>query len=271
MTRVTITGAAGRMGQMLVRGVWSTPGLELAGAVETPGHARLGEDAGVVAGVGRTGVTLGADLRAALAAADALIDFTFHAAVPANARVAADAGKAVVIGTTGLDAAESDAVRAASRVAPVVWAPNMSLGVNLLFALVQQAAAVLGPEYDVEIVEVHHRHKQDAPSGTALRLGEKVAAGRRQDFRSVAVFGREGITGERPAGQIGIHALRMADVVGEHTVAFGAEGERLELSHRASSRSAFAQGALRAAVWACGRPAGLYDMQDVLGLRAAGA
>jgi 4-hydroxy-tetrahydrodipicolinate reductase len=174
----------------------------------------------------------------------------------------------VVVGTTGLSPEERAAVDEAAKIIPIMSAPNMSLGVNLLFTLVEQAAQALGMDYDVEITEAHHRYKKDAPSGTALRLGEKVAHGRKQNFRDVTIYGREGLGGERPKGQIGIHAIRAADIIGDHTVLFATEGERVEISHRATSRDAFAKGALHAGVWLVGgRKPGLYDMQDVLGLR----
>jgi len=184
----------------------------------------------------------------------------------ANARAAAGLGMAMVLGTTGLDESETAAVKQAAEKIPVVWSPNMSLGVNVLFALARQAAGILGVRYDVEIVEAHHKHKKDAPSGTALRLAHEVAAGRNQDFEAAAVYGRRGQTGERPAGQIAIHSLRLGDVVGDHTISFAVDGERLELSHHATSRDAFAVGALRAAMWVAGRKPGLYDMRDVLGM-----
>ncbi len=266
MVKVAIAGAAGRMGQMLVRCAAEMEDVELAGAGEREDHELLGADAGVVAGCAAAGVPLVADVGAALAGADVLIDFTFHAAAPANVAAARSVGKAAVIGTTGLTNEEADAVLAAAASIPIVWAPNMSLGMNLLFEIVRQTASMLGAEYDAEIVEVHHRRKKDAPSGTALRLGEKVAEGRGQALRDVAVFGREGIVGERPAGQIGIHAVRSGDVVGDHAVSFATDGERVELTHRATSRVAFVRGALKAAVWVVGREPGLYDMRDVLGL-----
>ena len=198
--------------------------------------------------------------------ADAVIDFTFHEAVPANVRAAAGLGKGYVLGTTGLSDDETAAVQAAAEVVPVVWAPNMSLGINLLSALVRQAAAALGENYDVEVVEMHHRHKQDAPSGTALHLARHVAAGRGQDLDRVADYGRHGMTGEREAGRIAIHAVRGGDVVGDHTVVFAGDAERIELTHRASSRDVFAMGALKAAAWVAAQLPGLYDMSHVLGL-----
>lgn len=251
---------------MLIRGMSRFAELRLAGAVERPGHPLLGQDAATAAGVAPAGVLLGDALEDAIAAADVVIDFSAHEAVPATAALAAKLGKGIVIGITGLNADEAARVQAASRDVPVVWAPNMSLGMNLLFALTEQASRMLGIRYDVEIVETHHRHKKDAPSGTALRLGECVAAGRSQNFEEVAVHGRQGLIGERPQGEIGMHALRAGDVVGDHTVLFSTEGECIELRHRATSRDTFAMGALRAALWVTGRPAGMYDMKHVLGL-----
>ena len=267
MIRVAILGAAGRMGQALVRGSRNMEGLSLAAAVEIPGNPWIGRDAGQAAGIGDTGVIVGSDLRVALAKADAAIDFTFHGAAPANAALCAELGKALVLGTTGLTPGETEAVRQAAARVPVVFAPNYSLGVNLLFSLVRSAAKTLGMAYDIEIVETHHHFKKDAPSGTALGLARAAAAGRGQTLDSAAVYGRHGQTGERPKGEIGIHALRGGDVVGDHTVLFAAEGDRLELTHRASGRDAFASGALQAARWTAGRQPGLYDMLDVLGLK----
>lgn len=268
MTKVAIVGAAGRMGQALVRCSRLMPEIQLVAAVEQAACPLCGKDAGLIAGVGDIGVKITSDLGSAVKAADVLIDFSFHENVPATVKLAAGHGKAVVIGTTGLNPDERAGVDQAAKVIPLVSAPNMSLGVNLLFALVEKAGKALGLDYDVEITEAHHRYKKDAPSGTALRLGEKVAQGRNQNFRDVAVFGREGLGGERPKGEIGIHAIRAADIIGDHTVLFATEGERVEISHRATSRDAFAKGALHAAMWlAANRNPGLYDMQDVLGLR----
>ena len=265
--RTTILGAAGRMGGALVRGVAARRDtLALAAALERADSPALGRDAGVVAGIEPLGVPVTADLDAALGATDVVIDVTFHAAVPANIRAAAGAGCAYVLGTTALDADEESVVREAATKIPVVWAPNMSLGVNVLLDLVRRAAGVLGLDYDAEIVEMHHRHKKDAPSGTALALGRAVAEGRSQRLADVAVHGREGVTGERPRGEIGFHALRGGDVVGDHVVVFAADGERVEIAHRASGRECFAGGALLAATWLRGRAPGLYSMRDVLGL-----
>jgi 4-hydroxy-tetrahydrodipicolinate reductase len=267
MIKIAIIGAAGRMGQALIRCCTQSKDVQFVAAVEQADCPLVGQDAGALAGIQPTGVKLNADLGAAVAAADVVIDFSFHNVVPETVRLAAERRKGVVLGTTGLTAEERQAVEQAARQVPVVWAPNMSVGVNLLFAMVGKAAAKLGLDYDVEIVETHHRHKKDAPSGTALRLGEKVAEGRGQDFKAAAVFGREGVGSERPRGQIGLHAVRAGDVVGDHTVTFATDGERVEFTHRASSRDAFARGALRAAAWLAGRQPGLYDMQDVIGLR----
>lgn len=267
MIKVAIVGAAGRMGQTLVRCSKLMPGLQVVAAVDAAASPLCGKDSGLIAGIEENGIKITHDLAAAVKAADVLIDFSFHENVPVTIKLAAEHRKGVVIGTTGLNPEERAVVDQATKVIPIVSAPNMSLGVNLLFALVEQAAKVLGLDYDVEITEAHHKFKKDAPSGTALRLGEKVAAGRKQNFRDVAVYGREGLGGERPRGEIGIHALRAADIIGDHTVIFATEGERVEISHRATSRDAFAKGALHAGGWLVGQKPGLYDMQDVLGLR----
>jgi len=267
MIKVAIVGAAGRMGQALVRCSKLVTGMRVVAAVDTAACPLCGKDSGLIAGIGENGIKITHDLTAAVKDADILIDFSFHENVPVTVALATQHKKGVVVGTTGLNPEERAAVDEAAKVIPIVWAPNMSVGVNLLFALVERAAKALGLDYDVEITEAHHKFKKDAPSGTALRLGEKVALGRNQNFRDVAVFGREGLGGERPRGEIGIHALRAADIVGEHTVLFATEGERVELSHRATSRDALAKGALQASLWLAGKKPGLYDMQDVLGLR----
>ena len=263
--KIAVAGAAGRMGTSIVRCARDLDEVQIAGAYERPGHPDIGKDAGDLSGIAALGLPV-ADTVATCAGCDALIDFTFHTAAPDSARFAAENGLSLILGTTGLTDDEASSVREATASVPVVWAPNMGLGVNLLFALVRQAAAVVGLDYDAEIVETHHRHKQDAPSGTALRLAENLAAGRKQDLDTEACYGRHGIIGERPHGQIGIHSVRSGDVVGEHTVSFATDGERIELTHKASSRDIFAKGALRAALWAYGRAPGLYDMPDVLGL-----
>ena len=267
MAKVTILGAGGRMGGALIRSVARHPELTLAAAVERAGHAAVGQDAGLIAGIAPLGLAITADRDAGIAAAEVVIDFTFHTEAPASLARAVAAGAAYVLGTTGLDGAETAAVEAAAKQIPLVWAPNMSMGVNVLLDLVGRAAAILGLDYDAEIVEMHHRHKQDAPSGTALGLGRALADGRGQDLKAVARHGREGFTGERTRGEIGFHALRGGDVVGDHTVVFATDGERIELTHKASSRDCLSNGALKAAIWVQGRAPGLYAMTDVLGLR----
>ena len=257
MINVTILGAAGRMGQALTRGIAATNDLTLVGAVERAGHPALGQD---------IGIPITDDRVAAIKVADVVIDFTFHTEAPANIADAVAAKKPYILGTTGLNEAETAAVHAAAKIIPVVWAPNYSLGVTILNDLVRRAAAALGTAYDAEIVEMHHRHKKDAPSGTALGLGKSLAAGRNVNLNDVALYGREGITGERPEGQIAFHALRGGDVIGDHTVIFAADGERLELTHKASTRDCFVGGVLASARWIPSRPPALYTMTHVLGL-----
>ena len=268
--KVLLMGAAGRMGQAMTRllAAGAIPGLELAGAVDRADSPLAGQDAGTAAGARALGVRISGDLAAALAARpDVAVDFSFHAATAAAAPRVAAAGVPWVVGTTGLDDAEKAAIAQAARKIPVVLAANMSLGVNLLFALVEQAARALkGRGYDCEIVERHHRRKKDAPSGTALYLGEAAAQGFGWNLQDVAVDGRTGIPGERPEKEIGFHAVRGGDVVGDHAVLFAADGECIELSHRATSRDTLALGALRAAAWLPGRAPALYGMRDVLGL-----
>jgi 4-hydroxy-tetrahydrodipicolinate reductase len=267
MTKVVVTGAAGRMGTQIVRLVQATEGFVLHAAVERPGAG--GKDAGALAGIGAAGVTVGEDLRAALAGADVVIDFTGADASAGHAELCAERGVALVIGSTGFTAEGKARVAAAAKQIPIVLSPNMSVGVNVLFELVRQAAQTLGDAYDVEIVEIHHKRKRDAPSGTAVKLGEVAAVALGRDAADALAYTRHGILGERPPWQIGVQTLRGGDVVGEHTVYFCGEGERLELTHRATSREQFARGALRAATWVPGRPSGVYVMADVLGLRGA--
>jgi len=264
--RIGVTGCSGRMGQMLVREIHATEGCEVAAGSEAPGNAAIGRDIGEVAGIGRLGIAIAGDAAAVFDAADAVIDFTAPAASIAHARLAAEKGKALVIGTTGIDAAGDRAIAEAAKRAVIVRSPNMSVAVNLLFALTEQVAARLGPEFDIEIVEIHHRHKVDAPSGTALALGEMAAKGRGVKLDEVAVRGRDGHTGARPAGAIGFAALRGGAEVGDHTVMFCGPAERIELTHKAASRQIYASGAVRAALWARNRKPGLYGMRDVLGL-----
>lgn len=269
--RIAIAGAAGRMGRMLTAEIDRTAGAVLAGGTEPAGSNAAGQDLGELAGIGHRGVAVSIEPAALFADADVAIDFTAPAATLAHARLAAAAGKGLVIGTTGLSADDRAAIAGLAATAPIVLAPNMSLGVNLLIGLVEQVAAALDPDYDIEIVEMHHRHKVDAPSGTALGLGEAAARGRQVQLAETAVRVRDGHTGARERGTIGFATLRGGDVVGDHTVVFAANGERLELTHRAGSREIYARGAVRAAMWLAGRPAGLYGMTDVLGLRQPGS
>lgn len=263
--KIGIVGCGGRMGRMLVAQVLATEGCELAGGTERPGSA-IGLDLGTLCGHGPLGVPVSEDARALFEASDAVIDFTAPAAAAAHAALAAETGTALVVGTTGLQPEQQAAITGAARRAVVVQAPNMSIGVNVLFSLVEQVARVLDDGYDIEIVEMHHRHKVDAPSGTALGLGRSAAQGRGVDLDAVARRVRDGHTGERPRGEIGFATLRGGDVAGEHTVVFAADGERVELTHKAGSRVIFAQGAVRAAKWTAGQAPGLYTMRDVLGL-----
>ena len=268
--KVLLMGAAGRMGQAITRFLVAEtiPGLELAAAVDRADSPLIGQDMGSVVGAKALGIRISGDLASAFAARpDVAIDFSFHAASAAAAPQMAAVGLPWIVGTTGLDEAEKAVIAQAARKIPVVLASNMSLGVNLLFALVEQAARALqGRGYDCEIVERHHRRKKDAPSGTALFLGEAAAKGYGWDLKETAIDGRSGLPGERPEKQIGFHAVRGGDIIGDHTVLFAADGECVELSHRATSRETFALGALRAAAWLPGRAPALYGMRDVLGL-----
>jgi len=266
--RLAIAGSGGRMGQALIEAVLAADDLTLAGALEISGSALLGRDAGERSGRA-TGVKVTADICAGVRDADVLIDFTRPEGTLANLAACAAAKVGAVVGTTGLSAEDKETMRGFARVIPIVFAPNMSVGVNVLIKLVEVAAQRLGDDYDVEIVEMHHRHKVDAPSGTALRLGEAAATALERNLETVGVYARDGNTGERPRRAIGFASLRGGDVVGDHTVFFAGDGERLELTHRAGSRANFAQGALRAARFVAlkrNEPR-LYDMQDVLGLR----
>jgi 4-hydroxy-tetrahydrodipicolinate reductase len=265
-TRIAITGAAGRMGRTLVGACQDFEGVRLTGAIEAPGNAFLGQDAGMIAGVGDIGIAVGDSLQAIGTDFDVLIDFTLAEASTENIHICRAAGKCAVVGTTGFSAAQRARVEKDAEHIALVLAPNMSVGVNLLFKLLDVAARALGDEVDVEIIEAHHRHKVDAPSGTAVRMGEVVAAALGRDLADCAVYGRQGHTGERDRRTIGFETVRAGDIVGEHTAMFAGTGERLEITHRAASRVNFAHGALRAARWIVGRAPGIYDMQDVLGL-----
>lgn len=264
-TKVVITGVSGRMGVALLEGIFADDALGLHAAIDRAGSALLGQDAGAQFGV-ETGVKITSDLDAALDGADVLIDFTRPEAAMQYLAACEQAGVKMVLGTTGFSENEKAKIAVAAQQISVVFAPNMSVGVTLLINLVEQAAKVLNDGYDIEIVEMHHRHKVDAPSGTALRLGEAAAQGLGQDLKDCAVYAREGVTGEREAGKIGFATLRGGDVVGDHTVVYAGTGERVEITHKASSRATFALGALRATKFLSKKSTGLYDMRDVLGL-----
>jgi 4-hydroxy-tetrahydrodipicolinate reductase len=261
-------GAAGRMGKILVEAVQQrAPLTGLTAAVVRPGSTLIGVDSGELASLGRIGVPLSGHIEAVAEEFDVLIDFTLPEVMLKNLAFCRKAGKAMVIGTTGLDAAQKQLLVEAGKDIPIVFAANFSVGVNLSLKLLDMAARVLGDEADIEIIEAHHRHKIDAPSGTALRMGEVIASALDRDLQKVAVYGREGHTGARERETIGFATVRGGDVVGDHTVLFACEGERLEITHKASSRMTFAKGAVRAALWLDGCEPGLYDMQDVLDLR----
>jgi 4-hydroxy-tetrahydrodipicolinate reductase len=264
--RVVIAGAGGRMGRALINAVAATKGLALAGAVESSGSAVLGRDSGELAGLGPNGIKVTSDVAALLKEADGLIEFTIPAATIAFAELTAAAGKVHIIGTTGHSAAEESAIAKAANRATIVKSGNMSLGVNLLVALTKRVAKTLNDDYDVEIVEMHHNKKIDAPSGTALMLGRAAAQGRGINLVQHSARGRDGVTGARNTGDIGFASLRGGTVVGDHSVIFAGPAERVELTHRAEDRMIFARGALHAALWARGKKPGLYSMADVLGL-----
>ncbi|CAD5106993.1 4-hydroxy-tetrahydrodipicolinate reductase [Zestomonas carbonaria] len=266
MRRIAVMGAAGRMGKTLIEAIQHADGAGLTAAVDRPDSTLVGADAGELAAIGRIGVPLSADLAKVADEFDVLIDFTHPSVTLKNLEICRQTGKAMVIGTTGFSAEEKQRLAEAAREIPIVFAANFSVGVNLCLKLLDTAARVLGDDVDIEIIEAHHRHKVDAPSGTALRMGEVVASALGRDLQKVAVYGREGQTGARARETIGFATVRAGDVVGDHTVLFAADGERVEITHKASSRMTFAKGAVRAALWLDGREAGLYDMQDVLGL-----
>ena len=267
MTRIAITGAAGRMGRSLIKACQQAEGLEVSVALEHPECSLIGSDAGELAGIGELGVPLGTDLSAVIDNFDALIDFTRPEVTLANLEVCRKAGRRMVIGTTGFSDAQRAWITAAAEDSAIVFAPNMSVGVNLCLKLLDLAARVLGDEFDIEVIEAHHRHKVDAPSGTALRMGEVVAEALGRDLKICAVYGREGHTGGRDSKTIGFETIRAGDIVGDHTVLFAGTGERVEITHKASSRMTFANGAARAAAWLMAHETGLFDMQDVLGLK----
>lgn len=267
MRRVAVTGAAGRMGRTLIQAIHETDQLTLGAAFERPDISLIGSDAGELAGVGDLGVVVAGDLEAHLDAFDVLVDFSVPEATLQSVAACQGAGKQLVIGTTGFEEDGLRVIRSAAIDVAILMAPNMSVGVNVVFRLIEQAALALGDDVDIEIIEAHHRHKVDAPSGTAVRMGEIVAAALERNLADVAVYGREGITGERDRRTIGFETIRAGDIVGEHTVMFAGSGERIEITHRAQSRMNFAQGALRAVLFLTDKPNGLFDMQDLLGFR----
>jgi len=265
-TKMGVVGCGGRMGRMLVAEIAATEGCSVAGGSEAPGSGYVNQDIGELAGIGRIGIPIGETVEKLMRDSDVVLEFTSPAATAEHAELAADLGTAMVIGTTGLSAEQGELVREAARHIPIVWAPNMSLGVNVLLSIVEEVAKRLGPDWDVEIIEMHHRGKVDAPSGTALALGHAVAAGRGVALEAVEQRGRDGITGPRRTGDIGFAALRGGDTTGDHHVIFAGAGERLELTHRATTRAIYAKGAVRAARWVVGRPPGVYGLKEMLGL-----
>ena len=267
MVKVGINGAGGRMGKTLIQACVEHPNTQLGAAFETASSSSIGQDAGVSAGIGNLGIVINCDLVSHANDFDVLIDFTIPECTMKSLESCLKHGKSMVIGTTGLEDSQKQKLQKASETISIMLAPNMSVGVNLCLKLLQTAAKTLGDEYDIEIIEAHHRHKIDAPSGTALRMGEVVAESLGRDLKDCAVYGRQGITGERDKKTIGFETIRAGDIVGDHTVMFAGTGERVEITHKASSRMTFAQGAMRAAGWLSSKNTGLYDMQDVLNLK----
>ncbi len=265
MVRAIVIGIGGRMGSTIARLILETPQIELTGVTERPGHAYIGKPLNEILPSAPSDIRVRPDLREIVSACDVIIDFTAPETTLRNMAMAQEGKKAMVIGTTGFTAEQNEKIRVITKDIACLISPNMSLGVNVLFKLVREAAMVLGDDYDIEITEAHHRFKQDAPSGTALKLGQIAAQAVKRDLQEVGVFGRQGIVGPRTEKEIGIQAIRAGDIVGDHTVMFGGLGERLELIHRAHSRENFARGALRAALWIVKQKAGLYDMQNLLG------
>lgn len=267
MIKVIVAGAAGRMGCRLVALIKDSTSLTLAGAIEGKGHSAVGDDAGETAGCGRAGIPITDDLAVLLDRGEVVVDFSAPEATLQHLRIVAQHRRAMVIGTTGLSASQLEEVRSLASQVPCVMSPNMSVGVNLICKVISEMAKTLGDEYDIEVIEAHHRLKKDAPSGTALKIAEVLAKAVSRDLDQVGVYARKGLIGERKKGEIGIQTIRAGDIVGDHTILFGGMGERIEVTHRASSRDTFAGGALRAARWVARQPAGLYDMMDVLNLR----
>jgi 4-hydroxy-tetrahydrodipicolinate reductase len=267
MIKVIIAGTAGRMGSRMVALMEESAALTLVAAVEKKGHVAVGEDAGELAGCSSNLVIIEDDLSACIGRGDVVIDFSSPQATLEHVRIAATHRKAMVIGTTGFSASEMDELRSLTKQFPCVFSPNMSVGVNMLFKIIAEMAKTLHEDYDIEVIEAHHRLKKDAPSGTALKMAEVLAKAIGKDLTQTAVYTRKGMIGERKRGEIGIQTIRAGDIVGDHTVIFGGMGERIEVTHRAQSRDTFVRGALRAARWVVKQPPGLYDMLDVLALR----
>ena len=265
-TKMGVVGCGGRMGRMLVAEIASTEGCSVAGGSEAPGSGYVNQDIGELAGIGRIGIPIGETVEKLMRDSDVVLEFTSPGATAEHAELAASLGTAMVIGTTGLSPEQGERVRRAAHNIPIVWAPNMSLGVNILLRVVEQVAGRLGPDWDVEIIEMHHRGKVDAPSGTALALGRAAAVGRGVSLEDIEQRARDGITGPRRSGDIGFAALRGGDATGDHHVIFAGAGERLELSHRATTRAIYAKGAVRAARWLVGHSPGVYGLKEVLGL-----
>ena len=267
MIKIAVCGAAGRMGQHIINSVVEAEGVVLSGALERPGHPQTGQDAGVIAGCGALGVSISDDLNAVIASCDVMIDFTVPKVSLKNLEACALKNKSIVIGSTGFTPEERALAAELARDIPVVIAPNMSVGVNVCFKVLKDVAKTLGDDFDVEIVELHHNKKKDAPSGTAVRMGEVVAEALGRDYNQVANYHREGICGERTKEEIGMQTVRGGDIIGEHTVYFIGQGERIEISHRAMTRDMFSRGSVRAAKWVTAQKPGIFDMQDVLGLK----
>jgi 4-hydroxy-tetrahydrodipicolinate reductase len=267
MIKVIVAGAAGRMGSRIIYMIGQNQDLTLSGAFENPDHPAIGIDAGPMAGLGETGILVSGSLKDIAGQGDVLIDFTRPEVTMENIRIASSKGLSMVIGTTGITGRDLEEVKELSESIRCVMAPNMSVGVNVMFRMADEMARLLGDDFDIEIIEAHHRFKKDAPSGTAMRLAQGISDSVGRDLNDVAVYQRKGIIGERSDKEIGIQTLRGGDITGDHTVMFAGIGERLELTHRAHNRDNFARGALRAAAWVVNQPKGLYDMQDVLGLK----
>jgi len=267
MIKAIVVGACGRMGRLLVSGIAQDDDMELVGAVEAPGVPNIGKDAGEIAGAGALGVKIVDDLSEVIGKGDVAINFSApKEAALDHLRTAVENGKPMVMGTTGFTPEEMGTIRELTSRIPCVMAPNMSVGINVLLKIVRDAASVLGDDYDVEVIETHHHFKKDAPSGTANRIAQVIAEALGRNLKEVGVYGREGIVGERPPKEIGVHAVRAGDIVGDHIVLFGGIGERLEITHRAQSREPYVRGALKAAKWVVNAPKGLHDISEVLGL-----